>query len=78
MTVDYLVTYVAHNDASKAHEDLRLMSLCKHNIIANSTFSWWAAWLNTNTDKMIFAPKRWFNKDGVNTDDLLPSDWKRI
>lgn len=78
MIIHHPLTYVTPNGVSEAHEDLRLMSLCKHNIIANSSFSWWAAWLNKSSDKMIFAPKRWFRKDGVNTEDLLPPDWRRI
>ncbi len=50
---------VDHNDAYSAHEDLRLMSLCKHHIIANSSFSWWGAWLNPCTEKHVIAPSNW-------------------
>lgn len=67
--------YVDHNNADKNYEDLRLMSLCRHNIIANSTFSWWGAWLNKNPDKIVFAPQRWFNNSHIITDDLIPDAW---
>ena len=58
--------------------DFYLMSCCKHNIIANSTFSWWAAYLNPNPDKLIIAPKRWFNKANYDTKDLIPSSWIQL
>ena len=57
--------------------DMYLMSMCKHNIICNSTFSWWAAYINENVDKQIIAPKKWFGSAYSNwdTSDLIPSDW---
>ena len=54
------------------------MSLCKSNIIANSSFSWWSAWLNNNKDKIIYAPKNWFNDKSIRTDDLIPKSWNII
>jgi len=61
----------------KDYEEMILMSLCEHNIVANSSFSWWGAWLNRNNNKIVIAPKRWFNipKD---TSDLIPNDWVRV
>lgn len=65
-------------DKIKDTEELILMSHCKHNIIANSTFSWWGAWLNTNREKTVIAPQKWFNNEKVNTSDLIPEKWIRI
>lgn len=59
-------------------EELILMSLCKHNIIANSSFSWWGAWLNKNPNKIVIAPKKWFNDNSKDTSDLLPDNWIKI
>jgi hypothetical protein len=56
-------------------EDLFLMQHCRHNIIANSSFSWWGAWLNRNPDKTVIAPKAWFYKGPQDTQDLLPAGW---
>lgn len=58
-------------------EELILMSKCKHNIIANSSFSWWGAWLNKNPSKIVIAPKKWFGV-GVKNTVALPKEWIRI
>ena len=70
--------YVAHNGAEKSYEDMYLMSQCKHNIIANSTFSWWGAWLNNNSQKIVIAPQKWFATSNFNTRDLIPDSWIRL
>lgn len=59
--------------------DLYIMSLCKHNIIANSSFSWWGAWLNENKDKKVIAPTIWFgNSSNLYDGDIIPEKWIRI
>jgi hypothetical protein len=63
---------VDHNNEATAHEDLRLMSLCRHHIIANSTFSWWGAWLNPRSDKRVIAPARWLGFDTERTAIACP------
>jgi hypothetical protein len=74
----YEFTIVENNNALSPIEDLVLMSSCKHNIIANSSFSWWAAWLNSNTDKMVVAPEKWFNEPSINFSDIIPQNWIKL
>jgi hypothetical protein len=70
------VFFVGDNSAI---DDMLLMSHCKHNIIANSTFSWWGAWLNKNPNKIIIAPKKWYKGNMNNhTINLLPKNWIRV
>ena len=77
--VDKPVYYIEHTFEETGYEDLYLMSICKHQIIANSTFSWWAAWLNNYPLKRVIAPEKWFAKKWFAHDlDLIPPDWIRI
>ena len=72
-------TYVGHNrDNGQDFEDLVLMSHCKYHVIANSTFSWWGAWLCNFQDKLVIAPKKWFNNLNYDTKDIIPSRWHKL
>jgi hypothetical protein len=68
------------NRGEKSYCDMRMMSYCSHNIIANSTFSWWGAWLNRNPDKIVISPRKWFadvrRKDDSNK--IIPNNWRKI
>lgn len=66
------------NDGSQANWDLHLMSACRHFVIANSSLSWWGAWLGTADDKQVVAPKRWFLNDAKSTVDLISQNWQQI
>src|SRR3989339_1105405 len=78
LNITFPVVYLSGIKNIKSYEELVLMSKCKHNIIANSSFSWWGAWLNTNQKKIVIAPKRWFNDVKLDTTDLIPENWIRI
>jgi hypothetical protein len=77
LSIQYEKYFIEHNQAEKSHFDMQLMSLCQHNIIANSSFSWWGAWLNENPNKMVIVPKQWF-ASGKDDSDLIPSSWIRL
>ncbi len=76
--IDYPATVVDGNSADSNYADLFLMSNCKHNIIANSSFSWWGAWLNDNPDKIVIAPKTWFVNSPLTPRDIIPENWLRL
>jgi len=76
------ITIIDHNPPGdgntprREHEDLWLMSLCQHAIVANSSFSWWGAWLNPNKDRVVIAPKKWLRTH--DEPDRVPGRWIRI
>ena len=76
--IDISKTIVNVSRPDEAHQDLWLMSACKYFVIANSTFSWWGAWLGSYPNKRVIAPKRWFRDPSINTKDLIPSDWLQL
>ena len=78
LRLDVPLTCVDLNGAGKGYEDLRLMSLCRHHIIANSSFSWWGAWLSDHPEKIVIAPRQWFARDDKNTADLIPEGWLQL
>lgn len=71
------IVFADANDDATSFEDLRLMSACHHHIIANSSFSWWGAWLNPRPDRLVFAPRYWLLTPDSDFPDLLPPDWTR-
>jgi hypothetical protein len=75
LSLDPGAVFVDHNDTFTAHEDLRLMSSCHHHVIANSTFSWWGAWLNPRSNKMVISPRHWYLWKDNYYPSLFPRDW---
>lgn len=80
LRLGYKTEFININDGLNAHEDLRLMSSCRHHILANSSFSWWGAWLNQRIDKIVISPKTWFADTVLNafSSSIIPKDWIRI
>ena len=70
-------SFIDYNRGKESYNDMRLMSLCRHHIIANSSFSWWGAWLGKNPEKIVMASRRWF-VDGRSDRDLVPDKWVRL
>jgi len=78
LKINYPHDFIDHNGAQKDYEDMRLMSHCRHHIIANSSFSWWGAWLCNHADKIVIAPARWFSAEEMKKCDqldILPETW---
>ena len=67
--------YIDWNKGKESYVDMQLMSLCNHNIIANSSFSWWGAWLNNNPQKIVVSPSKWFNGIEYDIKDIIPTKW---
>jgi hypothetical protein len=76
--IKHETVYIDFNDDMTNFEDMKLMASCKHNVIANSSFSWWSAWLNNNLNKVVIAPKQWFNDDTIDTEDRIPENWIKL
>jgi len=76
--VGYPMTLVQINDPHRGVNDMMLMKSCQHHIIANSSFSWWGAWLNPSAEKIVVAPARWFGAADHDTRDLIPDGWVRL
>lgn len=77
--LNYPALLIDFNNGSDSYKDMYLMSQCKHNIIANSSFSWWGAWLNTNPNKIVIAPSKWYNVENENRyRDIVPDNWIKI
>ena len=75
LDLPFEIRVVGHNAPEAAYDDIRLMSRCRHHIVANSSFSWWGAWLNPDPGKIVVAPKRWFADARMQDHDLIPPEW---
>mgnify|MGYP000079585165 CR=1 FL=1 len=75
--MDFNLNFVECNDGENAHEDIRLMHSCDHQIIANSTFSWWGAWLSENEESQVIAPD-WWVREPTDKLDIIPERWRTI
>lgn len=69
------IIYVDWNKGAESYVDMQLMSLCRHHIIANSSFSWWGAWLNRNPQKIVASPQKWLN---IKSESPIPSNWIKL
>ena len=76
MGIPHLI--IGHNTGVDSYKDMYLMTQCKYNIVANSSFSWWGAWLNSYNDKIVIAPKIWINTLNDKYSNIVPEEWIRI
>lgn len=74
------IIQVQNNSGKESWKDMYLMSQCKHHIVANSSFSWWGAWLGKREEKIVIAPSRWFKQEKQNqfSSSIIPKNWIRI
>jgi len=72
------INYIEHTNVQSSWEDLLMMKNCKHNIIANSTFSWWGAWLGDQDGRIVIAPNKWFANKEIDDSDIVPDRWLRF
>ena len=77
LKTNFPIEYVSKNKFED-YKELVLMGMCKHNIIANSSFSWWGAWLNNNHQKIVIAPKTWFKDPAKIIKDIIPDSWIKL
>lgn len=78
LTADAPIRFVSMRGQQPDYVDLRLMTYCRHHIIANSTYSWWGAWLATYPKKWVIAPKTWFKDPAWDARDIVPESWERL
>lgn len=78
LKIDHPMILVSANGPNKGAWDMALMKSCRHHILANSSFSWWGAWLNPSNQKQVVAPRNWFNQAPQDTRDLIPESWVRL
>ena len=78
LNLQWPTLFVEHDDDCLPHNDIWLMAQCSHHIIANSSFSWWGAWLGVNPQRLVIAPAQWFRQPDIDTSDLFPEAWVRL
>lgn len=78
LTLGLPTTYVSANPPDRGFRDMQLMTRCRHHVIANSSFSWWGAWLNAAPEKIVVAPRRWFAASENDPRDLIPPRWVQL
>lgn len=76
--LNYPTTFVTHNGDDLNYEDLRLMTLCRHHVISNSTFSWWGAWLGKKPGQIVYAPRKYYQQLDQPMPDFYPNEWRLV